>query len=501
TVAMTGSYTDLSDTPVFDSTNWNTAYAWGNHDTVGYITEEADPQWLSDSSNYYTKSMLADAGQSQVHYDNLTNVPTDLSDFTDNDSLLFDGNWNSLDGTPPGLTLNDTETETALELSLDGGSVLLRDLNYWSKDGDEIYYEAGNVGVGLDEPVSELHIHSDEVLPDDPISDEFEEISMKNGDADDKGSIIGRTKSTASIQVTNEKTGKTVDDGLLIKMHNKNANIINRDGSLSLRNNGSLTLRLDPNDNLSITGGNLAMYYNEIRFRSSNDAGTRINYTNNNGLDGLHIQGRVGVEIATQIDGTVMTVKDGNVGIGTNSPENRLHVERGISATDVHDYDAYTAFIKNGGGKGAGLLIRAGSNYDDGYPLLVQNNSGADDDKDILAVSSRGNVGIGTAYPNQNYKLDVAGKIRGCKVYANNFDDWCDHVFEEDHALMPLDSLESFVKENKHLPGIPTEAEVLENGLDLGDMNKKLLEKVEELSLYIIAQEKRIKNLEKQLKQ
>ncbi|MEA3448650.1 MAG: hypothetical protein U9Q98_09435 [Bacteroidota bacterium] len=52
-----------------------------------------------------------------------------------------------------------------------------------------------------------------------------------------------------------------------------------------------------------------------------------------------------------------------------------------------------------------------------------------------------------------------------------------------------------------HLPGIPTEADVMENGLDLGEMHKKLLEKVEELTLYIMEQEKRIKNLEKQLKQ
>ncbi|MGC9332014.1 MAG: hypothetical protein ACP5DZ_09105 [Bacteroidales bacterium] len=71
-----------------------------------------------------------------------------------------------------------------------------------------------------------------------------------------------------------------------------------------------------------------------------------------------------------------------------------------------------------------------------------------------------------------------------------------DYVFKDDYELMPLDSLESFVKTNKHLPGIPTEAEVLENGIDLGEMHKKLLEKVEELSLYIIEQEKRIRALE-----
>ncbi|MFO7790831.1 MAG: hypothetical protein R6V32_09685 [Bacteroidales bacterium] len=337
-------------------------------------------------------------------------------------------------------------------------------------------YDPSYLGIGTLNPTSDLHIHSSILSPVDESGD--------GGDSDiSTRDIIQLQKSVARLQLTNHETGITEDDGLLIKMYNNTASIYNQESG---------DLRLISN-NITINGGNLAMNENQIYFKASDDDNHRINYTNENDLDGLHIQGNRGVEIATKFDGTVMTVRDGNVGVGTNSPENRLHVERGVSATGVHDYDKYAAFINNGGGSGAGLRIKAGSNSDDGYPLLVQNNY----DEDILVVSSRGKVGIGTAEPV--YKLDVCGTAHFNKVIVES--GWCDYVFEEEYDLMPLETLDAFVKANKHLPGIPTEAEVLENGVDLGEMNKKLLEKVEELSLYIIEQEKRIQKLEKQLNQ
>jgi len=63
---------------------------------------------------------------------------------------------------------------------------------------------------------------------------------------------------------------------------------------------------------------------------------------------------------------------------------------------------------------------------------------------------------------------------------------WYDHVFHSDYNLRPLNELEQFVKQNHHLPEIPTAKEVIENGLDLGEMQGKLLLKIEELTLYII---------------
>ncbi|MGN6511262.1 MAG: hypothetical protein ACTHLD_17490, partial [Chitinophaga sp.] len=74
---------------------------------------------------------------------------------------------------------------------------------------------------------------------------------------------------------------------------------------------------------------------------------------------------------------------------------------------------------------------------------------------------------------------------------------WADHVFTEAHHRPGLLELEQYISKHKHLPGIPTEAEVKESGIDVGEMNAKLLEKVEELTLYVIELKKEIEALKK----
>lgn len=73
-----------------------------------------------------------------------------------------------------------------------------------------------------------------------------------------------------------------------------------------------------------------------------------------------------------------------------------------------------------------------------------------------------------------------------------------DHVFYHSYNLMPLSEVETFVKENKHLPEIPSEKQMQEDGLNINDMQIKLLQKIEELTLYVIEQDKRIKALEEE---
>jgi hypothetical protein len=75
-----------------------------------------------------------------------------------------------------------------------------------------------------------------------------------------------------------------------------------------------------------------------------------------------------------------------------------------------------------------------------------------------------------------------------------------DFVFEKDYALKPLAEVEQYITENKRLPEIASAAEMKKSGLELGEMNIKLLQKIEELTLYLIEQNKRIQELEKQLK-
>jgi hypothetical protein len=106
-----------------------------------------------------------------------------------------------------------------------------------------------------------------------------------------------------------------------------------------------------------------------------------------------------------------------------------------------------------------------------------------------------GNVGIGTLSPDQ--KLTVNGKIHAKEVLVDLSVPGPDYVFAEGYPLMPLDELETYVKQNRHLPGIPPAVKMEETGINLSEMSMYLLEKTEELALYIIGHEKRIATLEK----
>jgi len=109
-----------------------------------------------------------------------------------------------------------------------------------------------------------------------------------------------------------------------------------------------------------------------------------------------------------------------------------------------------------------------------------------------------GNVGIGTTN-TFGYKLAVNGTIGAKEVKVENTSAWPDFVFRTNYKLRTLGEVEQFIKTNNHLPEIPTESEVKQNGVSLGEMNAKLLQKVEELTLYMIEQNKKMDQQQKQL--
>jgi len=102
-----------------------------------------------------------------------------------------------------------------------------------------------------------------------------------------------------------------------------------------------------------------------------------------------------------------------------------------------------------------------------------------------------GNVGIGTSNPQ--YLLDVKGIIRATEVKIQSIDQfYADFVFAKDYALPTLKEVDTFIQTNGHLPDVPSAADVKENGINLVEMQVKLLQKVEELTLYTIEQQKLI---------
>ncbi|NML37398.1 hypothetical protein HHL17_09335 [Chitinophaga sp. G-6-1-13] len=121
-------------------------------------------------------------------------------------------------------------------------------------------------------------------------------------------------------------------------------------------------------------------------------------------------------------------------------------------------------------------------------------------DSPISIDDLNGNVGIGTMYPKS--KLAVNGDIFAKRVrVTQNAADWPDYVFHPAYQLLSLDSTAAFINANRHLPGIPSAQQINENGLDLGEMNRLLLQKVEELTLHMIEAQAENKALKARVEQ
>ncbi|MBB5622115.1 hypothetical protein HDE69_003180 [Pedobacter cryoconitis] len=117
---------------------------------------------------------------------------------------------------------------------------------------------------------------------------------------------------------------------------------------------------------------------------------------------------------------------------------------------------------------------------------------------DDLVVDGIGNIGIGTFSPKE--KLSVNGRVRAKEIMVEN-ENWPDYVFEEGYKINTLSELEQYIKINKHLPEIPSAQKVKENGIELGEMNSLLLKKIEELTLHLIDQQKKIDQQGRQIDQ
>ena len=189
--------------------------------------------------------------------------------------------------------------------------------------------------------------------------------------------------------------------------------------------------------------------------------------------------------------------ENGNVGIGTAEPMAKLDIKEkagGILLEPVpHDGDnGYfdISFANPLDENSKTWTIR--SHINDavkGNSLMFWSRIGAP----LVVVGTGVRVGIGTATPE--YKLDVRGTAHFCEVRVKT-ETWCDYVFADDYKLPDLTELGYFLDRNRHLPGIPNEAEVIKNGINLGEMSKIFLEKIEELTLIIIEQDKRLRELE-----
>ena len=285
----------------------------------------------------------------------------------------------------------------------------------------------GKVAIGqVTSPQAKLHIKSDN----------YEDAGLILEPTDKKNQI-------AFIKLFDENHGITVDNTSDMKINSG-------EGSMYFSGDHYCLGKDNENKTRLYTKGNPSLYYNSARsgvhdIRDGEGPSYAVDFSN----DALRLrtakyQQNTSGHISNWRDALLITT-DGKIGIGSSS-------------TFIENNEDQT-FVVNS-------------------PQKMNLQSGA--------ITLTGKVGINTLNDVSDYALAVDGGVITTKVFIKEVNQWPDHVFSEDHQLLGLDELKHYVNENRHLPGIPSEQEILKNGYDIHHMQYLMLEKIEEMTQYIL---------------
>lgn len=254
------------------------------------------------------------------------------------------------------------------------------------------------------------------------------------------------------------------------------------------------------------------------------DAGVRITVPNAVLTDGANDNTNESIfEIRRDISGNLagpiydtqfILNHQGRVGIGEQNPNSKLHVHNGrIQITGNNSYGGPMMIFGgdtntpngnwgieyvSGGVPGLNFWKPSGSNNFGNYKMFI-----SDEGKVSIGLDPNNPNNFPTMTFSGDYNLYVGTGILTEKltVALRSTDNWADYVFKDDYNLLPLQEVEKHIEEKGHLPNVPSAEEMVQSGINVAKMDAKLLEKIEELTLYVIAQNKRLEKQEKQIEE
>ena len=350
-------------------------------------------------------------------------------------------------------------------------------------DGKALIAENGRTGLGTLNPQAKLHVFKNGMHGSDPLI----KISRQES--------AGYPEIGLKFQVDQQYAGQpAVAVGNLGMMSDNRLNIFTNDDmdnpAVSIYNNKVGINKTDGTYPLSVNG-TTAIY--EAGQYMGQIAG---NVTTGNLYIGAKSETTASGLFAKNLllqTSTDFQQKMGYVGINTLIPAAFLEVNKdGYSSGAVakfgnskfdSSYNNYT-FIRGGISKGNGELRLNDLNAAD---VFIANGGG-----NVIFPHDSTKVRIGTT--TGNYPLNVKGIIRSEELIIET--NWADYVFNHDYPLRSLEEVEAFIQEHKHLPGVQSATEIQTNGLKVAASSTKMMEKIEELTLYIIEQNKKLKTLE-----
>jgi hypothetical protein len=443
----------------------------------------------------------------------------------------------SIAGPALGLTVFDKNTYSywIYRGDINGGWVeLLNSLDkHWNKTDIHVFNtNSGNVGIGTNTPASKLtindinpvigmlnnglavgHIQADGfdmkigTHPDNPVGDIiFQPKGIDRVTITETGKLgIGTSAPTALLSINssnNEPPGLDLYENNVRKsyMNSGTNNLIlgtdfdNATGTIRFQTRGADRMTINPSGYVGI-GTNTPS--SELTVNSSVNTAIQLQrFGSNRGFVKLEnndmILGPISLgalRVSTNGINRMYVDNNGNVGIGTTESTSTFLTigENGIGRSGVtflgtiNNTERGNLFFTNSGGT---------FNCYEGDFTIRTNGIG-------FKLFEDGNFAMGGTTKATNYRLSVHGKIIGTEVTAMAIANWPDYVFSDNYKLKPLAEVKNFIAVNKHLPNIPAASEIEKNGIPLGDMSKRLMEKVEELTLYIIGMQEQIDALKK----
>ncbi len=236
-----------------------------------------------------------------------------------------------------------------------------------------------------------------------------------------------------------------------------------------------------------VTKGNIQLFANE----GENQSGTA--YLQAKDKSG---NSNIGLQLRTQKEGNFINAlkidPNGNLGIGITAPTEKLDVQGNITTTI-----------------GNHILLKQGTLSDHKGLYLVGDRDNNSENEDIIfgfdgntresiqekmRLTDEGNLGIGTNIPSE--KLEVSGKVKATS-FVTSLQSFPDYVFDKEYKLQSLSEIKKYVEIHRHLPGMPSESDIVKNGLDLKEVTVISVEKIEQLFLYMIRLQQEIKKQKK----
>ena len=328
-------------------------------------------------------------------------------------------------------------------------------------------WDNGNVGIGTTSPSEKLDVGGN-ISTSGVLKVEGTGTTYINGNVG-----IGTTSPSEKLDV-----GGNISTSGVLKVEGTGTTYIN--GNVGI---GTTS----PDEKLHVDGN--------IKLEGLDNAEVLFKAGNKLGEIGLQDDSDQGIYIKTGGEYRLSVGQNGNVGIGITDPSSKLHIQ---------DANALVGIYSTGNDANANLRFGTKASERNFELWLDEEDEqkfkiGPTEAMATLVIDQDTNVGIGTTTPQS--KLAVNGKITTREVEVTTVATaWPDYVFEEGYALKSLEEVALYVKENKHLPGVPSEKEVAEKGINLGNMDAILLQKVEELTLYLIDLKRENKTLAEKVK-